>query len=112
MPTTRFTTNLAAGQQVNNILDGSLFEIVRRPGRMSIAAVGDSGTTILMSVLADTETLLEESPVPLEPAAGQGPNVEDHLLLLESVAPGDKLTVRLRSTDAGATVVRTLISVP
>lgn len=112
MPTTRDNRSVAAGVTVLNILDGSLFEIVRRRGQIAIAAVADDATEVLMSVLADTETLLEESTVPLEPAAGQGPNLEDHIMLLEGVSPGDKLTIRLRNTGAGAHVVRTLVSVP
>lgn len=112
MPTTRPQVTLAAGATVNNVLDGSLFENISREGSLTIAAVADSGTTVLMSVLAGAETLLEESLVPLEPGAGLGPNLQDHLMLLEPVARGDKITLRLRSTSAGAQVFRAIVSVP
>lgn len=112
MPTTRDNRSIAAGSTVLNILDGSLFENVQLNGLLTVASVADDATEVLMSILAGTETLLEESTVPLEPAAGQGPNLQDHIMLNERVARGDKLTVRLRNTGAGAHVVRTLISVP
>ncbi len=112
MPTTRDNRSVAAGATVLNILDGSLFEIVRRAGNLVVAAVAANATEVLMSILADTETLLEESTVPLETAVGLGPTLDEHILLLEQVTPGDKLTIRIRNTGAGANVVRTLISVP
>ena len=112
MPTTRDNRSVAAGATVLNILDGSLFENISRNGPLTIAAVAANATEVLMSVLAGTETLLEESSVPLEPAVGQGPNLQDHLILLEPVGRGDKITIRIRNTGAAARIVRTLISVP
>jgi len=112
MPTTRDNRVIATGVTVLNILDGSLFENISRRGSLTVAAVCTNATEVLMSILAGSETLLEESTVPLEPAAGQGPNLQDHLMLLEAVERGDKITIRLRNTGAGNNTVRTLTSVP
>lgn len=113
MPTKRDARSIAAGAQVNNLLDGSLFEIIQRSGRLVVAAVTDNAADeVLMQVLIDTSTVLEESPVALEPAAGQGPTLEDHAVILEGVGPGDKITIRVRNTAGVAAALRTLISVP
>lgn len=113
MPTRRDERTVAAGLTVNNILDGSLFEIVARNGTLLVAANSDNAAGEgLMSILADTETLMEESPVPLQSGAGLGPRLNEDVLLTERVARGDKVTIRIRNTGAGNIVFRTLISVP
>jgi len=112
MPTTRDNRSVPAGGTVLNILDGSLFENISRRGPLVIAAVGEVDQLLLMSVLAGTETLMEESTIPVQPAAGLGPFLQDHILVNEPVDRGDKITIRLRNTDVAARRVRTLISVP
>lgn len=113
MPTTRITTTLAAGATNPNILDGSLYEIIRRNGQVLIASVADDGTNVLAEALLDTDVILEESPVPLEPGAGLGPNLDEHTILREPAGAGDKFTIRLRNLDgANPHTVRTLVSVP
>ena len=113
MPTSRIARSLAAGAQDPNVLDGSLYEIIRGNGEMVIAAVTDQTTNlILMTVAIDAETVLEESPIQQEPAAGQGPNLQDRILLREPVSVGDKVTIRIRNADVATRNFRLLYSVP
>jgi hypothetical protein len=114
MPTTRFNVNLAAGAANRQVLQGSLFEVIEQAGTLVIAAVADTaaGNLFLAEVLIGSETVMEESPVPLEPAAGQGPNLQDHILIREPVTPGDKVTLRVRNADVAARNARFLVSVP
>jgi len=114
MPTSRFNVNLAAGASNNQVLDGSLYEVIRQAGTMVIAAVADApGDNLsLMTVLIDSDTVMEESPTPFEVVAGTGPNLQDHVLVREEVVPGDKVTIRVRNASAGVHNVRILYSVP
>ena len=112
MPTQRFANNVGAGATVENIMDGSVYEYVRGAGRLSVAAVGSNATECLMTILLDADQVMAEGPVPLEPGAGTGPNINEHTVLIESVRPGDKITIRLRNTGAAARDFRTLVSVP
>lgn len=113
MPTTRFNVNLAAGAANRQVLQGSLFEIVEQAGTFILAAVTDDPANLfLCEVLIGSETVMEESPVPTESAAGQGPLLQDHTLVREPVTPGDKITVRVRNAAAVARNARILVSVP
>jgi len=113
MPTTRFSQAVTAGATVS-LLVNSLFEVVRAPGALVVAAVVETAAlqTMLMSVLADNETLLEESPIPVEAGANQGPKIPDDVILREDVQPGDKLTIRLRNTDIATRTARVVVSIP
>jgi hypothetical protein len=114
MPTTRFNVLLAAGATNRQVLTGSLYEVIRQAGTFVLAAVADAAAVNLFSaeVLIDSDTVMEESPVPIEPGVGQGPNLQDHILVREEVLPGDKITVRCRNADVVARNARFLISVP
>lgn len=115
MPTSRFNVSLAAGAANNQVLDGSLYEVIRQAGTMVVAAVCDAAAaanTQLITVLIDSDTVMEESPVPSEVVAGTGPNLQDHVLVREEVVPGDKVTIRVRNSDVATRNTRILYSVP
>ena len=113
MPTSRFNVSLAAGASNNQVLDGSLYEVIRQAGSMVIAAVCDNADNLsLITVLIDSDTVMEESPVPFEVVGGTGPNLQDHVLVREEVVPGDKVTIRTRNASAGTRNIRILYSVP
>jgi len=113
MPTTRFNVNLAAGASNRQVLAGSLFEVVEQAGTFVLAAVADGANDLaLLEILIGSETVMEESPVPIQPAANQGPNLQDHVLVREPVTPGDKITIRARNADVGVRNIRILLSVP
>jgi len=112
MPTQRFSTSVGAGATVENLLDGSVYEKIRAQGNLVIASVGANATDLLMTVLIDAEQVMAESPIPLEIAAGRGPVLPDDVILNEAVRPDDNITIRLRNTNVGALLVRTIVSVP
>lgn len=113
MPTTRFNVQLGAGAANRQVLQGSLFEVVEQAGTFILAAVtDDTANLFLAEVLIGSETVMEESAVPAEPAAGQGPLLQDHTLVREPVTPGDKITIRCRNAAAVVRNARMLVSVP
>ena len=100
--TRRITTDVAAGTTVENILQGMAIEF---PGRLSQievygAVIAAGAGSIIMDVQFGTDLVAEALVVPIEFAAGEGPRVPDHLLVVDGCGPADRLIVRLRNTDA------------
>ena len=100
--TRRITTDVAAGTTEENILAGMALEF---PGQMSqvevyAAVIAAGAGDIIMDVQFGTDLVGEALVVPIEYAAGEGPRVPDHLLLVDGCAGSDRIIIRLRNTDA------------
>ena len=106
----RFRVPLAAGQNVPNILAGTIYEFTgSRPRRVSIWAVADpptvAGNEPLTSCTSGTNVQVSPNTPVQQFTAAQGPNRSDHLLVSFVSAPGDRIVVPLRNPDAANTTV-------
>lgn len=112
MPTLRFNTTIAAaGGTVQNLLAGSKFEYLPVPAAIVVYSAADVAGVDLECTTGNTvET--DALEVPVAPAAGQGPNIQDHRVASFVGTAGDRLTLRLfnRAGGAGA-IVRTLVEI-
>lgn len=113
MPSHRDSRAVAASATVANILTGTLWEFARVPTLVSVYGAQDGAATatpILATMFLGNSTPMENFPVPNGPAAGQGPNRNDHLMAPNHLAhPNDRIVFRLQNTDpVNASNVRTL----
>lgn len=103
----RDSTALAIGQIVANILAGSPFEFPGLNG-VQIAMVADAGD-ITAEISFGGRIVGQGVVVPLEPGAGLGPNINEHMIVDEAIMAGERLVVRLTG-GVGAAVARTLVN--
>ena len=111
--TRRISTSLTAGQVNENVLAGTAIEFPGRASQVEIYATQAGGVSgdILMDVQFGTDLVAEAINVPIETLANQGPLIPDHLMVVDALAPSDRLIVRLRNTSAGPLIATTLVRV-
>lgn len=112
MPTLRFTgTIAAAGGQVPNLLTGSKFEYL--PGAASILVYGVTSVAgVDLEATAGNTVETDSLEIPLQPAAGVGPSIQDDRIAAFTGMPGDRLTLRLFNRAGGAGVAyRVLVEI-
>jgi len=111
--TRRIQASLTAGSVNENVLSGTAIEFPGRASQVEIYATFPAGVAgdILMDVQFGTDLVGEAIVVPVETLANQGPLIPDHLILVDALAPADRLIVRLRNTSAGTLVVTVLVRV-
>lgn len=102
----RQSVALGIGASNNNVLAGSIYEFPTKPTRVVIAAVADQGD-VRMGVSFGGRIIANQSETlaPLQPAAGQGPNIPDHVVIDEMAMPGERLVIALQG-GAAASVTR------
>lgn len=92
-------TNLAAAASNANVLSGSMVEFVERPSRVRFFIVGDAAGEGRASVQIGTRGVMNESPLN---RAARFPLVPDDLTCEDVALPGQRITLALRNTGAGA----------
>lgn len=99
----RFSTTIAAGATNANLLSDVIGQRVgpERTGHFSLKLTVPSGSAgdAEAEVFASGRTLKERSVVPVETAAGLGPNNETPIFCSEPVVHGEELIVRVYNTD-------------
>lgn len=111
MPSLRFvTTALGAGGVIQNLLTGSKFEYLPAPAAVIVYAAADAAG-VNMEVAFGNVIEADQLDIPVGPAAGQGPNLQDHRIASGVAAAGDRLQVRLQNTGGAATNIRTLVEI-
>lgn len=91
-------TTLAAGAVNINVLAGSAFEFIRRPGRARFYVVGDAAGAARATIQSGSDVMMEESPVS---RAARVPVIPDDLTAEDVVMPNDRLKLAIRNTGAG-----------
>jgi len=99
-------TNVAAGA-VAVPLSGSQVEVLPMNAQVEIAILC-TAVGIVASVTSGTDILMEEGPVFVK-AAGVPPAYPDDFTLSDVAAQGERLSIRLRNTTAGALDVITAV---
>jgi len=103
----RVSTALGIGAVNANIMAGSPFEFPGLNG-VQIAMVTDDAD-ILADISFGGRIVGQQIAVPVEPGAGLGPNINEHMIIDEAIAPGERITIRITG-GAGTSVTRTLVN--
>ena len=108
MPTILTPVALGAGGVNTNVAAGSPFEF---PGRanIQIAAVSDQAD-VLMNISFGSRIVAQDITVPLEPAAGQGPFINQQMFVDEPILNNERITVAMTG-GAAASVSRVLVNI-
>ncbi len=109
----RFTTSVAAGATSANVVQGSLVQYPGRDSMVQVAATipAAAAGTILMTVKLGGRVVAPDQVVPIESAAGRGPDSQLGWLVSAPARGSDLIELTYRSTNAGAVVVTSLVSV-
>jgi len=112
MPSIRDSRTVAAGVTVSNILAGSKFEFMPQAAAILVYAIHDAGGPVIMDITFGNVVEGDAMVVPITATAGDGPNIQDHLLASGVAAPGDRLQIKVQNTSAATTAnVRTLVQI-
>lgn len=113
MPTIRIVTTLAASGSNANILSGNRFEFLPTNALIRVFAIatgtGISEGEVTTTISLTNVVLLDGGAVPVN---ATGPNRNEHLLVAEAGAAGDRLIISAANSDgANAATLITLIDV-
>lgn len=115
MPSIRQSTNLGVGAVNTNILAGSKFEFLPTPCAVIVYAVVDAVSDVSNGVNLELSmgNVVEADAVrvPREPAAGLGPDMQNHRVAAGVGAGGDRVQIRLSNQSGVAGNVRTLVEI-
>lgn len=101
--TRRLQVTIAAGTTNANILTGEALEFPGVASQVEIygIVVAAGFGSLFCDVQFGTDLVAENVIIPSEGAtAGVGPIVPDHLLVVDALAPSDRLIIRVRNADA------------
>jgi len=105
----RFTASIPAAGQTANVLADVIGQRVgpERTGlfRVKLTCVAAAAGDLEAEFFASGRTLKERSTVPIETAAGVGPNLDTPWLVNEPVMNGEELIVRVYNANVGAQVI-------
>jgi len=108
MPTqTFYNAGVAAGANTGNIVAGSMFEFLRRPAIVRIASNGSAVGMTARITLGD-RTILDNMPIS---AANRFPVVPDDYIVGEPGLAGERLSIIVTNTTAGALNVWTKVDI-
>ena len=107
MPVIQKEQSLAAGETVENILQGSAFEFLRRQAIVSIGVTA-AATGTFVTIQSGSDIVLEESPTQVKTTF---PIIPDDMYYNDVGVVGDRLVVRLRNPTAGAIIMRVIVQV-
>lgn len=101
-------TSVGAGASSGNVLQGSIFEYLKRPSRLEVAMTVPTGgaATDMTARFSVGDTIITDPPAPVlaEAAAGRGPIIPDDIKITSVGLPGDRLSLEFTNTTAGAIV--------
>lgn len=101
MPLVQVEESIAAGATVD-LFANSIFRYLPWNAAVNIG-ITQAATGCLGTVLSGSDTLLQESALPIKTAF---PAVPDEMYLQDVAARGELLTANIRNTTGGAIVVR------
>jgi len=98
---------VAAGETIENALQGSAFEFLRRNAIVSMG-VSAAATGCFLTIQSGADIVLEESPCSVKTTF---PVIPDEMYYNDVGVMGDRLVVRLRNPTGGAVVMRVLAQI-
>lgn len=98
--------SVAAGATAQ-LLTGTAAELLNRDSIIEIA-LSCTAVGVVATVQSGSDVLMEESPV-FVIAAGVAPKYPDDYTLSDVAAAGERLTIRVRNTTAGALTVTAVV---
>lgn len=107
MPVIQKEISVAAGATVENALQGSAFEFLRRNAIVSIGVTA-AATGTFVTIQSGADIVLEESPAYVLTTF---PKIPDEMAYNDVGVMGDRLVVRLRNPTGGAVVMRVLAQI-
>lgn len=107
MPSIQKEVSVAAGDVVDNLFSGSVFEYMRAPGIVSAAIVA-AATGTFVTINSGPDVILEESPPMVLTTM---PIIPDHFYYTWGAAAGDRLVARVRNPTGGAVVHRAVANI-
>lgn len=98
---------IAANAVVDNVFVGSIFEFLETNSTISMGMT-QSATGLVASFNVGSDTVLEESPVPIKTTF---PAIPDDMDIQDVGVSGERLVLRVRNTTAGALTFRMLAQI-
>lgn len=114
MQTLRFQSAIAAGATLANVLAGSLVQYPQQPSVVRVAATVPAAATgdILMSLRIGGRLVAPDQVVPIEAAAGRGPDAQLGWMIAAPAMGNELLELVARNIDAAnATTITWLVQV-
>lgn len=111
MPTARFRTALLAAEVNNNIMAGSVYEFMKRPTRVIVAATASIGDPdIQMGVNFGSRTMMQQADgiLSVERGADEGPQIPENVIVDDTADEGERLQISLTGGVAASIVVTTI----
>ena len=107
MPVIQKETLVGANATVQNVLEGSAFEFLRRNAILSAGSTA-SATGLFVTVQSGGDIVLEESPMAIKTTF---PIIPDEMFYNDVGVQGDRLVFRVRNSTAGPLTARTLVQI-
>lgn len=107
MPVIQKEISVAAGETIENALQGSAFEFLRRNAIVSMGVTA-AATGTFVTIQSGADIVLEESPTYVKTAF---PVIPDEMAYNDVGVMGDRLVVRLRNPTGGAIIMRVLAQI-
>lgn len=112
MPTRTFVRQLLANERVNNLVEGTSFELIGDQARLvRVLAVTDPAEFIEAALFFTDLQVLEPSQLQVATAAGVGPVDPDHEIYKGIAPPHSRIILPVRNLTAAAADLRLKISV-
>lgn len=112
--TLRFQTAIAAGATTANVVQGSLVQYPGVPSMVRVAATVPAAATgdILMTLKLGGRVVAPDQVVPIESAAGRGPDAQLGWMIAAPARGSDLIELTYRNIDAAnATTITSLVNV-
>lgn len=104
MPVISKTSTIAASAPYANVISGSLYEFARENQVVSVG-VAQSATGLFDTIQSGSDVVAEE----FEPAIlTRYPIIPDEMYFTDVMQPGDRLSINVRNSTAGALTHRTV----
>lgn len=110
MPIIQRQVSVAANSTNDNIIAGSQYEFARRRCIISGGLVG-SGAGLIAQVNAGGDVVAEQFPLEVKAANSEFPIIPDNMVFTDVMEAGDRLSIPVQNTTAGALVARVLIQI-
>ena len=110
MQTLRLSNTVAIGATVQNLVAGSKFEFLPVNAAVRIYAVSELGDAVVDFTLGNV-VVGDDLLIPFQPAAGIGPNVNEHRIATGAGLAGDRIQLRVTNPNAAPQDVRFLIEI-
>lgn len=103
MPSIRVSESIAANDTNPNIIAGSQFEFAPMVEEVDIALTADAAG-LVCDISFGPDIQVSGAPIPVEQGTGFGPKIPDNVLVSGAADGGDRITIQVRNTTAGALV--------